>query len=314
MIRAQVMNRYSGHYKLEVRRPDGTIRKTLEFDNLVTNNGLNLFCTAPNSAFGIRDQLFHACAVGTGNTPPAVTDTQLANLLVSQAFPRQFGNNALIGTNSFIDGATPYWRRIQTIRFGTGVAAGNLTEIGVGASATNLFSRALITDSGGVPTTLTVLSDEVLDVTFQARNYIDITENPFSFFVNGVEYTGTYKPYIISNIPSLRDGFNTSDSDTYNVTLNAAASTQVLDVYTGQSGSIVTKKFLSADSYVLGSFQRDFTFRFELSEANFGAGGINSFILEGPQSRHRFKFTPAILKTSVKILTLGARFSWGRYP
>src|SRR5690606_8917143 len=67
--------------------------------------------------------------------------------------------------------AAPYytWMR-KTFRFAAGVATGNLSEVGISWLTTGaLFSRALILDSGGLPTTITVLADEVVDVTYEFR-------------------------------------------------------------------------------------------------------------------------------------------------
>lgn len=52
-----------------------------------------------------------------------------------------------------------------------GVAAGNLSEVGMGWGNSNLWNRALIKDINGNPTTITILSDEYLDVVSEIRIY-----------------------------------------------------------------------------------------------------------------------------------------------
>ncbi len=87
------------------------------------------------------------CMVGSGNAAPAETDTAL------QA--RASTSNINVQSNNSNVSPRYGWRR-RTFRFAAGAAAGNLSEVGVGWTTTAVFSRALILDGSGNPTTITV--------------------------------------------------------------------------------------------------------------------------------------------------------------
>ena len=99
-----------------------------------------------------------------------------------------------------INSTSPYYiSHIVEYHFAIGAAAGNLSELGVGwaSSGTTLFSRALILDSGGTPTTITVLSDEYLYVTYEHRFYPSETDATGSIVFTGNiggTYTYTLRP------------------------------------------------------------------------------------------------------------------------
>src|SRR5690554_2149556 len=106
----------SGFYKLQVCRPDGSVRDSAEFPNLVTDAGLN--------RMGANSDYLNWCQVGTGSTAPTVSDTALAARVAGSA------------TASESNGAQPsapyYSWRIRTFTFAAGTATGNLAEVGVG--------------------------------------------------------------------------------------------------------------------------------------------------------------------------------------
>ncbi|RLC21493.1 MAG: hypothetical protein DRH93_11690, partial [Deltaproteobacteria bacterium] len=149
-IKAQV----SGRFRLKVYRSDGTLKKdTGWFDNLITNYGLNRMASS-------SDYLLY-CHVGTNNTPPAYTDTSLAGFLHGAG-----ANGSATHPHST---SNPTYRSIKKVyRFDAGEATGNISEVGISrkSSSGDLFSRALIVDSSDNPTTITILSDESLDVEY----------------------------------------------------------------------------------------------------------------------------------------------------
>lgn len=171
----------AGYYKIEAFRADadgveipGTRRVAADwFPNLITNAGLNA-CLANT----ITD-FIQTCQVGSGSTTPAFTDTALVAMVASS-------NTEQTHTLGFSSSAPYYgWRR-RTVRFATGVAAGNLSEVGMFGGSL-MFSRALIVDGGGSPTTIVVLSDEILDVTYEVRSYVPTADAVFT--VGGYTFT-----------------------------------------------------------------------------------------------------------------------------
>lgn len=146
-------------FKLIVHKgnPEQPTKETPMFHNLVLDAGLDRLSVG--SAIG------RVC-VGSGNSTPVVTQTSLDAFIASTTTTQ--GSDA--GGKQIITEPYYYWAR-RTYRFGEGVAAGNLSEIGLGWTNTNLFNRALIKDASGNPTTITVLADEFLDVVVELRFY-----------------------------------------------------------------------------------------------------------------------------------------------
>jgi hypothetical protein len=104
--------------------------------------------------------------VGSDNTAPANTDTILKTFIAA--------NNTRTAATYGVNSSSPYYRwNKYTYRFNEGVAAGNISEVGVGwlvtGSTYHCWSRALILDGLGAPTTITILSDEFLDVYYEVR-------------------------------------------------------------------------------------------------------------------------------------------------
>lgn len=175
----------TGRFTFTVTRQNGEKEVVADFPNLILDSGLNQMVTL--SIF----TLLAACRVGSGSTAPAVGQTLLANQVAGTTATQ--GSNLLDGRGE----AVPYLGWEYTKRFSTGVAAGNLSEVGMGpyASATSsLFSRALIVDSGGNPTTITVLPSEILDVTYTLKMYLGVAPVVSTHTVSGVPTTVTILP------------------------------------------------------------------------------------------------------------------------
>src|SRR5690606_8740082 len=94
-------------------------RRKLSFRNLLTDLGLD--------QMGSGTENFRRCAVGTGTAAPDVTDTTLQNQTAATISIQSQSNGNEGGATA---GAYGYHRRV--FRFGQGVAAGNLAEIGIG--------------------------------------------------------------------------------------------------------------------------------------------------------------------------------------
>ncbi len=301
----------AGRYKFTVRNSEGHITKETDwFENLITNNGLDLIWTSPSFAFGIKS--FNPyCVVGTGSTPPTFTDATLQAYLA-------IGTAVAEVPYAYVAGPPPYWEHGAVYRFGTGVAAGNLSEVGVGWGNTNLFSRALIKDAFGVPTTITVLSDEVLDVTYVLRVYPPTTDVVVPFTLNGAAITVTARtlaiqvPIRIYNAMQA-EGANTSMSYPYpgvtGDTLHDIYGTGGNFASYGGSGYAATGK--SYLPYVIGSYYLDGNAYWPLDRA---VGQNQLWQLEWQQGRTQFKLSTAAVKTNFQQMTMSWRVSWGRYP
>lgn len=293
---------FRGMFKLEAIRPDGRVRPlTGWFPNLVTDVGLNRIGTG---------SYLSACHVGTNNTTPTFADTALAGF--------RAGTNTIQANSTGNTTVSPYycWKRI-TYRFGTaGMASGNIAEVGIATSATFagsiLFSRALILDELGVPTTVTVLADEVLDVTYELRLYPPLVDVTGSFVVSG---SGTHNY-------TLRAAFVTSNIR-WGYYLGGVASMShrddELDVWNGNMGTITSGPSgsgagtgLSNAAYGNNNLYRDASGSFGLNYGNL-VGGIKSVRYETTLGSFQYQIDPIIDKNDTKTLTLTQRVLWGRY-
>lgn len=291
-----------GHFKLEaVNMETGARRFLAEFDNLITNGGMDRL--ANNSDWNSW------CSVGSGNTAPAFTDSGLVTFIAS--------TNNTSSTSNGNSGSSPWFgQAIKTFRFAIGTATGNLSEIGIGWSSVNgsLFSRALILDGSGNPTTITILSTEALDATYTLQLYAPTADVTGTVVVSGVSYAYTLRAASVSSTGwgggfVFGDQFGWNGGTVFNGTIGAVTSTP--------SGSSATLGSPAKQSYTPGSFQIDTIWTMGLTDANV-SGGISAAYLIGGQSRgamgaFQVGFSPAIPKDGTKTLTLTFRQSWARH-
>lgn len=159
-----------GKFVIDVLNKDGELVRTSgEQENIITNHGLN-------SAILYGEGLFTRTkvAMGTGTTTPSYADTVLVNKV-----------GTLSGDATFVsvsNSGAPDYVYSLTYRFtgAIGNVVGNLAELGLESTSSpfNLKTRALIKDSSGNPTTISVSSSEQVIVTytlFSIPNLNDIT-------------------------------------------------------------------------------------------------------------------------------------------
>lgn len=152
----------SGHFKnLEVLDSKGNVKRSIRGpNNLITDIGLNRL-NAPNNG-----DVYSFCRVGTGNSTPLPTNTNLDSQVASAGV-------ALATYSQGVNIAEGYmWCRIVWT-FELGAVVANVSELATGwsASGNSIFSRALVLDPEGNPTSITVLADEQLRVTWEHRRY-----------------------------------------------------------------------------------------------------------------------------------------------
>jgi hypothetical protein len=291
----KLQEQVAGWYKIEAVKADGSRRVAADwFPNLITDGGLNHIATNNNALEWVQ--------VGTGSAAPIASDTQLAS--------RVAGTNTTTANVSGIQPAAPYYgfRRI-TWRFGQGVAAGNLSEVGVCWDSTaSLFSRALILDPSGSPTTITVLADEFLDVTYEFRRYPGIADITGTVTLDGAVYNWVSRPASVA--ADDRWGMSGASLGGRMNSLLAALmnNTPITSITSEPSGSIVS---WSAKAYAADSHEVEFVITAAIGQANFNIQSMQ-IIGDGGTFSYQFGFTPAIPKDNTKILTLEVKHSWAR--
>lgn len=156
----------AGRVKLQI---SGGARGTIDypwFDNMILDQGFVTLLTEPGSSTTLP---FSAFGVGTSSQPVAPSDTGLISPIAMTGGGTQSAERGWDEEGGF------GWSR-RSRSFGRGAAAGNLSEVAcftdAGANWNNFgYSRALIKDAVGNPTAITVLSDEVLTVTWEIRRW-----------------------------------------------------------------------------------------------------------------------------------------------
>ena len=311
----ELKSELEGIIKLEVIKEDRTLKEAeglnVPFYNLITDSGLDMLGNG-YAITGGGGGAFRYCRVGTGSAPPSVSDTSLA---------AQVGvaGGSATSENSVQYGTAPYYSQHQVVyTFAVGGVSGNLTEIGFFSSASggSMWSRALIKDSGGNPTTLTLLTTEQLKVTYTVIRYIPTSlTGSFTLNTNGTPSTINYNiiPANISNTSSAwREGkvvCNTGES------IYSYENTTLGSITSSPSGSPLQAS-VTVSPYALGSFVSNLTVNVPASGYNFTTG-IGSLAFFGSQSGgsytgYQCSFSSKIMKTSSQTLAIGIRLSWGR--
>lgn len=291
----------SGHFTLTaVDANTGETRELASFENLVLNNGLEqLGADAPN--------ILNYVVVGSGSSTPVVTQTTLDSVVASTQTQQSQEN----GTN----GSSPYytWTRTKW-RFAQGEAAGNLSEVGIGPTPTSLFSRSLIKDAGGSPTTVTVLATEYLDVQYELRVYVptaDVVTNNVA--IGGTSYTITARAAYCTEYPTWSAylmavqgiRFNTGNPFiAYDGSIGAVSSAPAGNPALSDGGA-------TNNSYSNASHKRTGNIYFGLNNGNL-TNGIKSMLLRGFGWAFQVEFSSAIPKDASKTLTLNLEVSWAR--
>jgi hypothetical protein len=293
--------RMGGFFKMEAVRRDGTRRLLADwFPNLITDVGLNRIGTG---------SYLSACHVGTDNTAPSVLDTALGGFVA--------GSNTITASPAGAQATAPYygWKSI-TYRFTAAPIDWNLNEVGIATAKTNggstiMFSRALILDDLGAPATVTVLTGEILDVTYQLRLYPMLDD-----VLQTVTIPGSGDHDIITRAAVVTSGLWGSELGGVATIYTGVSNT--FSLRNGDIGAITSSPSGTTQSFNAGNLAygnnnlyRDGTRSFGLSEGNL-SGGIRSLYWRTSIGVYQQQFDPPIMKTSAKTMSLVVRYSWAR--
>lgn len=306
-----------GEYKLRVLNADRSVKHETEwFDNLITNGGLDRLA---------QGQIGQYCRIGTGNTAPANTDTQL----VSQS---AFTSTIAAGA-AYANAGSPTYAatRTEIYEFALGAVVGNMAEVGIGWTTTGsgLFSRALIVDGGGTPTTITVLITEILQVVYRLTIYQATADVSAVVDISGTSTTIVLRPALIAsawNFSPQRGSISYFTSTLFagnaygsyswvstSTTLGAITASGPVGGTTGivgTSGAWLT--------YTPGNYYRDYSVNWLIGEGNI-AGGIATAVFRWADGNisgdiaWQMSFSPAVAKDATKTFALVVRHTWARH-
>lgn len=247
------------------------------------------------------------CAVGSSSSSPKNSDTTIGSLIA-------YTNTTFTSNVIAFSGAEPYYTYTRrSFTFGTGGAVGNISEVTIGGSTngTNIFSRALILDGNGNPTTITVLSDETLYVTYELRTYPPTDQFTGSVVLDGVTYNYVAMSCNIDSIAYWQIPPASSGERNFSSAYTNGCTGSIIDILSIPSGNSYSATSISVSTYVNGYFYVDHTVVFGLTAGN-DASGLKTIYVRQGSTTFQYEFTPAIPKTHDKILTLVFRHSWGR--
>jgi len=306
----------AGEYRIVARKADSGEERVLAdwFSNLITDIGLNNIVNNGWKAW---------CHVGTGTNAPAEADASLQTPVASTA--------AISNSVTSNAGAPSYYSQ-ASIDYTFPVGAGTYTEVGVSNKAHTdgtqlMFSRARIVDGSGNPTSITVLADEFLVVTYRIRIYPPLTDVSGTISIGSDVYNYTIRAANITNfgrwgnfLQNAGWGFSFNSSGNYlQLALYSGALAAVTTLPSGVLGSSPSGKFTNV-AYIDGSYQV-LGEVIAVFESYNSAGFIRSisWVKQTPSGtpyrcgEYQLQFFPDVPKNVNIQLTFTLGMGWGRY-
>lgn len=255
-----------GLYRYEVAdKETGEIKKEIPWvENLITNRGLDELGLLSGVA-----RMNAYCIVGSNSTTPAFTDEVTTE--VGYTSGTQFAIDHVSDTNERYYKSNVYK---YVINPSTNI---NISDLGLSSGAKNLSNqfylstRALIKDQFGVPTTLSLLSTEVLNIYYEIRIYAPKLSEAITTQVVGLDNDGTIENYNLTIQPyNLYSStwVNNFSNIFYNprVFIYSASSTNNTTFTTSPSGTVSTGvTSTNIHPYVQGTYQRGLDYSMDTS-------------------------------------------------
>lgn len=318
----------TGRFEVElIHKPTGLLKQQLKFDNLITNAGLDDLGNGTSG--GLRWLRSGWIAVGSGSTPPQVTDTQL------QAIVGSHSNTAGPNNGAVAYGANYSWMEYTNQKvFPAGTSTGMLTEVGVWGAyptffgfsgPTTMLTRQLFKDEFGNPTTIDKQVDDELRVTYKLRMYYMSQSRTETATIRGIPTTITTRGYRLdAGEGSWPDGLGKLGD--YSVVggtnANVAFASSTMPGFTNdQTGTAIQAAAVGWNNYTNGNFYRDMNLVWNPASNIPNIGSIvwgGYFFVSGFGNFSVFSspwittFSPAITKSEFERVIFTGRFSWGR--
>lgn len=297
-------------FKCVVRKNDTheIVKESGEFKNLVLDTGL--------ARMGVGAWASH-CIVGSGNSTPTAGQTSLDSLIATTTTTI---NDSSASSGIQVETEPEYWFCRRLWRFAVGVATGNLSEVALGWGASSLWNRALIKDRFGNPTTITVLSDEYLDVLCEIRFYPKNSTGSFNVIdkLGAIVSTHTYETKCLiraeaaawnSNIVDLgttkENGFSISSTETMN---NNSSISSLVDFIIGEKTRSATSITGVVTIPATGA-----NFHHKSFQTSFSLGCDINNNSHSYNMGYKWQINPPIEKTNSMILKYSFTLNWGRY-
>jgi hypothetical protein len=293
------------------------VKDTGFFDNLITNTGMNRIGTVTtNSNTGISSfqTLCGRFVVGSGSAEPQFTDTALQN-------PVAFASSSVVLDNESSNYERGWYEITVRHQFGQGQAAGNLSEIGIQHTSTSgpLWSRALILDGEGNPTTITVLPDDFLTCYYTLRIMIPKEDAVFNINVDYGE--DGIVPTIVTGRPLNADNATAANGWGLQTAATSTTGNASLQFYTGGLAAPTANSPLGSPignstftfsivPYVHDSFERYVTRTNGLNEHN--SQQLRTARVNALMGCWQIEFDPPLQKDNTQTMQVTFGYSWAR--
>lgn len=307
---------FSGHFELKTFNAyTGELTQKRSFPNLVTNLGL--------MSYASRSSAFSSVVpcVGNGTTAPSPDDTTLSSFLqrASYAFPETWQRVIAPVAPNWVSGVS------ATARFNAGMFDGTeLTEVGITSvfePGNLVWCRALIVDEQGRPSSITVLTNEYLDVTYTLYYHPKLTDTEFQFTMNNVTYNCVARVAQV-NVAAIGNYIPLCAGQPYGIRI--AYGSQTLGEITGTPDNSEGGGYINSALWDDYSSQDPYSLRCKsdipLNAGNFD-GGIGSILVTNAYTgeynhicpRTQISFSPKIPKDANTEITLAFSRVIGRW-
>lgn len=272
--------------------------------NTITNAGLNNIMSG-SGASDIREIAAHG-KVGTGTAPIAESTGTLPGYTTSVS---RTGAVQL----TLQDSALPYYAEmVAQFNFAVGAVVGTFGCVGISSSAGgSIHAASQIKDTEGNPTTITLLAEEQLRLTYRIRLYAPLDVSvPVSVMINGNPVDATLYTRNFTANTAFRLG--KVNSMTLADAPNYPVPSSVLDTNQSYgSGANLVSGTTTMAAYVSGSFTRRTTTLLTSTQGNY-ARGINVIRFGDAFVRDIVLDTP-VMKTNLHSFEFGADCGIARY-
>ena len=314
----------TGEFRCVVKRADGSTKIDTGYQkNLILNQGLDFFGGNNGS------DMMEYCVIGSGNSQPVYTqnklDTTITGVVVNSVASYKYDYDAARDGNLY--------KTNKVIKYSfSDLNNVNISEVGLASNYSNtttyyLCTRALIKDSQGNPTTITVLSGEILEIYYKLWIVYDVTDKTGTLnLLDGVGGSTAYN-YIarLAGVGGTNIGGSAQyGNSTVGLALSEGAGNNGHYVANGEIGAITGSPSgtsseynpsLSTAAYTPGSYKRQITWSLSISQANFA---IRSALFYTKMGFWQIRFGSVaddspINKTNTQTLSIPIEFSWGRY-
>ena len=311
----------TGEFRCVVKKSDGSTKVDTGYQkNLILNQGLDFFGGDKGSNMMVY------CVIGSGNSQPSYTQNKLDTAIkgVSGAdFSDKYDYDAPR------DGNLYKTNQVRKYTF-NGLNNVNISEVGLASQFSSsidyhLCTRALIKDTQGVPTTITILSGEILEIYYKLWAVYDTTDktgtlNLLDGVGGSVAYNWRLRPARVGSRTTYITGTSYSGLGCPVGANYTGGDSQWF--YTGEIRGIsaeplnsIDRLALSLGNYTKDSYKIVINISATVSQIN---GLIRSILVNTTLGTYQIRFGSVaddspITKTSTQKLSIPIEVSWGRY-